>query len=148
MRGLCGTSLISPPECHMSWQSPTNLGTSQAGVQHDRRQDTLPTRAYCGIPRVALTPAGKVRVTVRFRVRRRHVARDSAFDGASRRHLFARDSASDRVRRRAALRTRWCRLASSVAHAVVRAGVQPKQPAEALMPVNEAMNLPRWPEPQ
>ena len=139
----------------MSWQSSTNLGTSQAGVQHDRRQDTLPTKAYCGIPRVALTPAGKVRVTVRFHLRRRH---------------FARDSASDRVRRQAALRTRWCWPASGVAHTVVLAGERrctrggagrsdaphdgvgrcsaPKQPAEALMPLNEAMNLPRWPEPQ
>src|SRR5699024_7848629 len=96
MRGLCGTSLISPPECQMSWQSSTNLGTSQAGVQHDRGQDTLPTKAYCGIPRVALTPAGKVRVTVRFRVR----------------------------------------------------STAPKQPIEVLTPLNEAMNLPRWPEPQ
>src|SRR5699024_1967169 len=72
--------------------------------------------------------------------------------------------------RRAALRTRWCWPASGVAHTVVLAGERrctrggagrsdaphdgvgrcsaPKQPAEALMPLNEAMNLPRWPEPQ
>ena len=44
----------------MWWQSSSYLGTRSAGDQHDRRQETLPTKSYCVIRTVGSDHAVKV----------------------------------------------------------------------------------------